>query len=156
MDKFLMLYLLLFFALCQSQNLQGVHLEEIANHNMEKLDNVMIQKFGFTRVKEIEDLNQRVYSNNSDKKENLLVITVIKKEGSCSNILSIVNSSFDNMQRLRAELPTIGYVYAGKKRLSSSIILSQYVKDRIIIALSDEVTATGAYQILLVCNHKMH
>lgn len=149
--KFFIFCFLLFFSLLPAQDLSANHISEIAYYDLDHLDKAMIQVYGFKRVQDIEDDNQRVYTNDSHKIGELIVITVIKKAGSCSNILSIVNASSDSVLKIRQDLPKIGYLYKGKQKLSADIFFSLFVKDKLTVAITDQVTHTGAYQILVTC-----
>jgi hypothetical protein len=124
---------------------------EIAQHDFTELDKVMIYKHGFKRVEDIEDINQKVYTNDSDDMHKMVVITVIKNPYSCSNVLSIVNGSAAHITKLKEELPTEGYQYIGKKKMSEEILVSQFKKENMTVSITDHVTGTGAYQILLTC-----
>ncbi|MDF2931574.1 MAG: hypothetical protein K0R36_905 [Chryseobacterium sp.] len=149
--KFFLFTFLLFFNLNQSQELKASHMTEIAQHDFTELDKVMIYKHGFKRVEDIEDINQKVYTNDSDDMRKMLVITVIKNPDSCSNVLSIVNGSAAHITKLKEELPTEGYQYIGKKKMSEEILVSQFKKENMTVSITDHVTGTGAYQILLTC-----
>jgi len=149
--KFFLFTFLLFFNLNQSQELKASHMTEIAQHDFTELDKVMIYKHGFKRVEDIEDINQKVYTNDSDDMRKMVVITVIKNPDSCSNVLSIVNGSAAHITKLKEELPTEGYQYIGKKKMSEEILVSQFKKENMTVSITDHVTGTGAYQILLTC-----
>ncbi|MCY0969218.1 hypothetical protein [Chryseobacterium wangxinyae] len=149
--KLLLLNFLLFFNLYYAQELNASHMTEIAQHEFADLDGIMISRFGFKRVEDIEDVNQKVYTNDNDNTEKLMVITVIKNPKACSNILSIVNGSAARITRLKEELPKEGYQYAGKKKMSEDILVSQFTKENMTVSVTDHVTGIGAYQILLTC-----
>lgn len=149
--KFFLLIFLFFFNLNNSQELKASHMTEIAQHDFTELDKVMISKHGFKRVEDIEDVNQRVYTNDSDDTRKMVVITVIKNPKSCSNVLSIVNGSAAHVTKLKEELPAEGYQYIGKKKMSEEIMVSQFKKENMTVSVTDHVTGTGAYQILLTC-----
>jgi len=149
--KFFLLIFLFFFNLNKSQELKASHMTEIAQHDFTDLDKVMISKHGFKRVEDIEDANQRVYTNDSDDTRKMVVITVIKNPESCSNVLSIVNGSAAHVTKLKEELPTEGYQYIGKKKMSEEILVSQFKKENMTVSITDHVTEAGAYQILLTC-----
>ncbi|MFP3594459.1 hypothetical protein [Chryseobacterium sp. SIMBA_038] len=89
---------------------------EIAKHDFTELDKVMISKHGFKRVEDIEDTNQKVYTNDSNDTRQLVVVTVIKNAESCSNVLSIVNGSAAHVTKLKEELPTEGYQLSEKRK----------------------------------------
>ena len=148
------LFFLIFFIhtnKAQTKYLNVSHLKEIADYEFSALDFLMISKHGFTRTRDIEDFNQRVYTNNSDDPENLMVITIIKNPKSCSNILSIVNGSASHIGQLKQELPFSGFQYSGRKKMSEEVIVSQFISEKNTVSITDHVTETGAYQILLLC-----
>lgn len=146
--KLFILLLLFFIHFSKSQELKMSHMTEIAKHEFAELDQVLVSKLGFERI---EDINQKVYSNDSDDIDKLVVITVIKAPESCSNVISIVNRSAESIAKLKEELPTEGYQYIGKKKMSEEILISQFKKDNVIVSVTDHVTAIGTYHILLIC-----
>jgi len=149
--KLVILLFLFFIHFSKSQELKVSHITEIAKHEFAELDHVMVSKLGFERIKDVEDINQKVYSSDSNDAEKLVVITVIKHPKNCSNVLSIVNRSADSVAKLKEELPTQGYRYIGKKKMSKEILVSQFRKENMMVSVTDHVTAIGAYQILLTC-----
>lgn len=149
--KFISVIFILFFSLNYAQSLTASAIHEISQYNFEHLDRLMITEHGFKRVEDIEEENQKVYTNYSDEPHELLVITVIQDSSGCSNVLSIVNKSAVDVSKLRKELPLEGFLYRGKKKMSAEMVVSQYVRGKFTVSITDHITSTGAYQILLVC-----
>ena len=151
--KIILFFLIFFFYpnSAQTKYLGVPHLKEMAEYEFSALDLLMISKHGFTRIRDIEDFNQRVYTNHTDDPKDLVVVTIIRNEQSCSNILSIVNNSASDIARLKEELPLSGFWYNGRKQMSEKLIVSQFASEKNTISITDHVTETGAYQILLLC-----
>ena len=61
----------------------------------------MVSKYGFKRMLDIEEVNQKVYTNDSNEIDKLIVIIVIKNHKNCYNILSIVMGSADSIAELK-------------------------------------------------------
>jgi hypothetical protein len=143
-----------FFSCCSNaQILDAIQINEIGQHEFDVLDDLMVSKHKFVRVKDIEDENQKVYTNNSDHLEQLMVVTVFRNSNGCSNVLSIVDNSEENVDQLKDDLPQEGFVYHGKKKMSEELIVSQFSKGKLHVLISDTITASGAYQILLMCSN---
>ncbi|MBW7674166.1 hypothetical protein [Chryseobacterium chendengshani] len=102
-------------------------------------------------MKNLEEVDQRVYSNESDDLSQLIVVTIIKQNDSCANITSIVIKSLTNVLQIRNDLSILGFNYKRKKKLAPEIIVSEFVKDRYCILITDNTTQTGAFQILSIC-----
>ena len=150
-----MKYLLLIFMLmCSSitaQILNVAQIHQIGLHTFDDLDNLMVNQHKFKRVEDVEDDNQRVYTNDSDQLDQLLVVTVIRDSKGCANVLSIVDRSGENVFKLKNDLPQEGFEYIGKKKMSEELIVSQFKNGKVHILISDTITSAGAYQILLMC-----
>ncbi|WP_027386465.1 hypothetical protein [Chryseobacterium gregarium] len=150
--RFFLLGFLLFFSLGMSQELYVFRIPEIAKHKFEDLDQIMVSQYGFERVPDIEEPDQRVYKNKSDEAGDLMVITVIRNAESCSNAVSIVDGSAARTAKLRNELPALGYRYAGKKKMpDSGVPVSLFVGEHTTVSITDRITGTGAYQVVLTC-----
>lgn len=154
--KFFMLAFLLFFSIGMSQELHAFQIIRIATQEFGDLDEMMVSQYGFERVRDIEEPDQRVYKNNSDEAGELMVITVIRNAKSCSNAVSIVDGSAVRTAKLRDELPALGYTYAGKKKMpDSGIPVSLFVRAQTTFSITDRVTGTGAYQVVLACKQAL-
>jgi hypothetical protein len=149
--KYLILVFTLLFNCSTAQVLNAVHIHQIGQYKFDDLDDLMVNKHQFKRIKDVEDNNQRVYTNDSEQLDQLLVITVIRDLKGCTNVLSIVDKSAANVFRLKNDLPKEGFEYLGKKKMSEELIVSQFIKGKVSVLISDTVTSTGAYQILLMC-----
>lgn len=149
--KFFLLFFLFFFSIANAQDLNASQLNAIAEHDFSDLDEIMVSRYGFHRVKAGEEHNQKIYTNNSNEAGNLMVITIIKNEKTCSNVLSIVNASTHSIIKLRNDLSLKGYRYKGKMQMSEEIVVSQFHRDNFTVSVTDKVTGTGAYQVLLTC-----
>lgn len=149
--KLCLLFFLLLLNSAKGQNVELNDLHTIARCGFPELDYLMLGKHSFTRVTEIEDHNQRVYTNDSSEPDRLMVITVIKTADSCGNVLSIVNGSEQSVVKLKADLPSEGFVYSGKKKITEDITVSQYTKENFTVSVTDTTTSTGAYQVLFAC-----
>lgn len=149
--KYLVLIFALIFNLTYSQVLSAVHIEKISKIEFEDLDQLMLNEYLFKRMPDVEDENQRVYTNDTDMLEEMIVITVIKNLKGCGNILTIVDRSAVNVLKFREQLPFIGFAYRGKKKMSDEIAVSQFTKEKTTISVTDDVTSTGAHQIIVVC-----
>ena len=149
--KYLLPVFIMLFNCSYSQSLNAVQIQEISNYSFVDLDRLMVTKYKFSRMHDLEDDQQKIYSNDSDQADKFLVITVIKEINACANILSIVNSSEAEINKLKEDLPSEGFVYRGKKKMTEDIMVSQFVKEKITISITDSRTSTGAYQILWMC-----
>lgn len=149
--KYLLPVFIMLFNCSYSQSLNAVQIQEISNYSFVDLDRLMVTKYKFSRMHDLEDDQQKIYSNDSDQADQFLVITVIKEINACANILSIVNSSEADISKLKEDLPSEGFVYRGKKKMTEDIMVSQFVKEKITISITDSRTSTGAYQILWMC-----
>jgi len=149
--KYLLPVFIMLFNCSYSQSLNAVQIQEISNYSFVDLDRLMVTKYKFSRMHDLEDDQQKIYSNDSDQADKFLVITVIKEINACANILSIVNSSEADISKLKEDLPSEGFVYRGKKKMTEDIMVSQFVKEKITISITDSRTSTGAYQILWMC-----
>jgi hypothetical protein len=149
--KFLAVIFIFYFNINYSQSLSAATIHQISQHNFEELDQLMLGDHGFKRMQDLEDENQKVYTNFSSEPNEFLVVTVIRDSNGCSNILSIVHQSAVAVSKLREELLQDGFVYLGKKKMSEEIVVSQFLKGKFVVSITDHTTSTGAYQILLVC-----
>jgi hypothetical protein len=149
--KYFVLIFTLVINFSYSQILNADQIQKISKVEFEHLDHLIVNEYLFKRMPDIEDENQRVYTNDSNMLDELIVITAIKNPKGCGNILSIVDRSSENVLKLREQLPLEGFVYRGKKRMSDEILVSQFAKEKITISMTDDVTSTGAHQIILVC-----
>lgn len=114
--KYLIVIFILLFFYGSAQKINATQIHEIGQHEFDVLDDLMVSKHKFVRVKDIEDENQKVYTNDSDHLDDLLVVTVFRNRKGCSNVLSIVDNSEENVDQLKDDLPQEGFVYHGKKR----------------------------------------
>lgn len=135
--KYLSFIFILFFSLGYCQKLKAVHFDDISKYEFEELDRLMVEQHGFLRMDDIEHEHQRVYTNNSDQLDQLIVITVIKDPKSCSHVLSIVDRSESSVMRLKEELPNAGYHYQGEKKMSEEILVSHFTKGRKAVLITD-------------------
>lgn len=141
----------LLFCCSNAQILDAIQINQIGQYEFDNLDNLMTSKHKFMRVKDIEDENQKVYTNDSDYLDQLIVVTVFRNPRGCSNVLSIVDKSAANVYQLKNDLPQEGFIYLGKKKMSEELIVSQFSKGKVHVLISDTITASGAYQILFMC-----
>lgn len=154
--RFLLLVFLLLFSTGKSQELNASRILETAKHEFENLDQVMVSKYGFERVHDIEETDQKVYTNSSSEAGKLMVVTVIRNSAGCSNVISIVDGSAVRIERLKKDLPALGYIYSGRKKMpDGGITVSQYVRENTTISITDQVTGTGAYQVVLACKRTL-
>lgn len=149
--KFLFMIFMLMCTCTTAQRLNVRQIHQIGLHTFDELDKLMVNQHKFKRVEDVEDDNQRVYTNDSDQLDQLLVVTVIRDLKGCANVLSIVDKSAANVFQLKKDLPQEGFVYMGKKKMSEELIVSQFQNGKVHILLSDTITSAGAYQILLMC-----
>ncbi len=155
--KFFLLGLLLFFTTGKSQELNASRILGMAKHEFEDLDQIMVSEYGFERVPDMEETDQKVYTNNSSEPGTLMVATVIRNRTGCSNAVSIVDASAARMARLRNDLPALGFAYAGRRKMpDSSITVSLFVKGNMTVSITDRVTGTGAYQVVLACKRALN
>ncbi|MCY0976904.1 hypothetical protein PGH12_07025 [Chryseobacterium wangxinyae] len=149
--KYLIIILALYFNSVNAQSLTAFQVHQISTYSFEDIDDLMVIEYDFKRLKDLEDVNQKVYSNDSEHLDQLIVVTVIKNLKSCANITSIVIKSLANTLEIRKDLSMIGFVYQGKKLLAPEIVVSEYSKGRDYILITDNTTPTGAFQILSMC-----
>lgn len=150
--NFFLLGFLLFFCIGKCQEINALRIIGIAKHEFEDLDQIMVSQYGFERVHDIEETDQKVYTNNSNEPDKLMVVTVIRNGSGCSNVVSIVDGSASRVAGLRNDLSAVGYVYAGRKKMpGSSVTVSRFVRENITVSITDHVTGTGAYQVVLIC-----
>jgi len=150
--RFLLLVFLLLFSTGKSQELNASRILETTKHEFENLDQVMVSEYGFERVHDIEETDQKVYTNNSSEAGKLMVVTMIRNSTGCSNVISIVDGSPARIEGLKKDLPALGYIYSGRKKMpDGGITVSQYVRENTTISITDQVTGTGAYQVVLAC-----
>lgn len=151
--KHLLLFFTLLFNSSYSQSLNAAQIYQISNYRFDDLDYLMVTQHKFRRLRDIEDEKQKVYTNDSDKHDQLVVVTVIKDIKGCANILSIVNSSEADVNKLKKDLSLEGFKYQGKKNMSEEIIVSQFIKEKVAVSITDTRTSTGAFQVLLMCRY---
>ena len=149
--KYLIIILALYFNTIRAQYLTAFQVHQISTYSFEEIDDLMVIEYDFKRLKDLEDVNQKVYSNDSEHLDQLIVVTVIKNLKSCANVTSIVIKSLTNTLEIRKDLSLIGFVYQGKKLLSPELVVSEYSKGRDYILITDNTTPTGAFQILSMC-----
>ncbi|WBX97822.1 hypothetical protein [Chryseobacterium gambrini] len=149
--KILLFTLMFFYMVGYSQELTAHQINHISTYEFESLDELMVQKHNFIRVKDFEEEHQKVYTNDSEHLDKLMVITVIKDIKGCSNVISIVNKSEVGVLKFIEELPKAGFAYQGKKKISEDVFASKFMKDKTTVLVSDTITNTGAYQILIMC-----
>lgn len=150
MKHFVLVFILL-SGCSYGQVLNAAQIHQIGMYKFDDLDDLMVNKHKFKRAEIFEDDNQRVYTNDSEQLDRLLVITVFRDTKGCSNSLSIVDKSEANVFLLKNNLPEEGFRYISKKKMSEDLIVSQFTNGKIHVLVSDTITSTGAYQILMMC-----
>lgn len=144
-------FLLIICTGLKSQLLNVQLLHEISDVSYDSVSDIMTGKYGFERLKELEENNELVFLKGDLEDQRMVIITILPKNSSCRNAASIVAGVKLDIEKFKNEIIHNGFRYTGENVLSGDITMHSYIKGKSGILISDQPTQIGAYQIIFDC-----
>lgn len=143
--KKLFTLVLIFFSSCLfSQNLNVNFLEQILKISFLEIENVMIDGYGFKKIKSENDGKQLMFAKISDDNiDNAIIINILDTKYQINTLDITVAKNF-SIEKIKQNFIEKNYLYAGDK---SNFLI--YKKEHIGVMISKEQNEAGANQIII-------
>lgn len=140
--------ILIFFTLnvgfCNSQNLNLSFIEQLTEISFDKVDEAMIDGYGFVKSKKDEDNRRHYIKYDAQNPDDTMLITIIKSKEFSKNAMDIRIGKNYSITKIKNNLADEGFLYSGSKHG-----LSIYKKIDLLFLIDNEPNEVGATQIMI-------
>lgn len=147
--KSLLLILIMTSSVVSAQLLTVNNLQNISASTPEQMDAKLGGHFDLMRMKEHDEKDIRVYTNNQHQSPEFMVVTVFLKDKNC-HVLSVVSHHKKQIETLREELIKNGFT-SEKIIKDESFFATVYQQQQISVIIKEPDVETPAHQIVWMC-----
>lgn len=147
--KITILLLVIFSEILTAQLLTVNNLQHLAASPLHNLDTKLAEHFDLKRNPEMEDENNRVYSNHNLPSNDFKVLTIFTDAKDC-NALSLVTHNPTEIHNFQRDLMKEGFTIS-EHRDKKETIRKRFTKENVIVIIKNQVSDTPAHQIIWMC-----
>lgn len=144
-----MFFLLAFSNILSAQLLTVNNLQHLTTGSINHLDAKLTEHFGLERYEEMEDANNRVYSNDDPYTNNFKVLTVFIDAKNCF-ALSVVTHDQAEVKNFHHDLLKEGFEIRNHKDREGKPV-KVYSKQNFIVSIKEPDNKTPVHQIVWRC-----
>lgn len=145
---FIILLPLFFTAQLRFTNIYDLYNIKADNIGSYVLSGLGFKNIGYNKSESSEDFE--FYNGKKNLTEVIYIKVQVPLIDTYKNIVTVRSSNEDYIRDLKSDAITSGFEYIGKRELTKGINIHMYVRDNIILSITENKNTNGLYEINMI------